>query len=112
MSATTFHIPVKTSNGLNARGHWAVHHRRARREREAAFMLCPPRLPLPCVVTMTRVSPGTRAMDDDNLQGALKCIRDGTAKRLGVDDASPLVMWRCEQRRGDWGVDVRIEVAT
>ena len=56
-----------------------------------------PAFPLPCVVTMTRVSP--RGLDDDNLRSALKATRDGIADKLGVDDRSPLVEWRYAQRQ-------------
>ena len=39
---------------------------------------------LPCVVTLTRIS--ARGLDDDNLQGAFKAVRDSVADALGVDD--------------------------
>lgn len=52
---------------------------------------------LPCVVRLTRLSPGT--LDDDNLRGALKAVRDGVADRLGVDDRDPRVTWEYAQER-------------
>ena len=52
----------------------------------------------PCVVTFTRLSP--RALDDDNLRGACKPIRDEVARMLGVDDGpSSLVRWNYAQRK-------------
>ena len=81
---------------------------------------------LPCVVTMTRVSSGT--LDDDNLRGALKPIRDQIAVELGLklqarrkskaapvaDDRDPRVTWIYgEQERpaaGEIQAGVRIEV--
>ena len=65
---------------------------------------------LPVVVTLTRVSVGR--LDDDNLRGALKHVRDGVAKALGVDDGSRFIRFRYAQRkgkRGDFGTEARIE---
>jgi len=104
-------MPIKTGRGLNDRMHWSMRHRLAVKQRRDAFLLCPPH-PLPCVVTMTRLSAGV--LDPDNLQGSLKACRDGIADRLGVDDASPLVEWRYAQRkvkRGEFGVEVQLEPA-
>lgn len=55
---------------------------------------------LSCVVTLTRIAP--RRLDGDNLQGALKAVRDGVADWLGVVDAEhrSSVVWRYEQERG------------
>ncbi len=39
---------------------------------------------LPCTVTLTRIS--ARGLDDDNLQGAFKAVRDSVASALCVDD--------------------------
>jgi hypothetical protein len=102
-------MPIKTGRGLNDRMHWSMRHRLAVKQRRDACLLCPPH-PLPCVVTMTRLSAGT--LDDDNLRGSLKAVVDGIADRLGVDDASPLVEWRYAQRkvkRGHYGVEVQLE---
>lgn len=82
---------------MNERIHWSKRHRRAASERKAAFLMMP-RVEIPCTVKMTRVAP--RALDDDNLRGSLKNLRDGIADRLGVDDRSPLVKWEYAQERG------------
>ncbi len=66
--------------------------------------------PLPLTVTITRVGP--RRLDDDNLAGACKYVRDQIAEVVGVDDGSPLYTWRYGQRVGaklEYGVDVEIE---
>lgn len=104
-------VPVKTVGGLNAREHWRQRAARVKRERQSAAMIVPTH-PLPCIVTMTRLSPGE--LDDDNLQGACKAIRDGVADRLGIDDRDPRVTWRYAQercKRGQFGVRVTIEEA-
>jgi len=60
----------------------------------------------PVTVTLTRVGP--RRLDDDNLAAAFKFMRDTIAAFLGLDDGSPLYIWRYAQRVGKYGVDVEI----
>jgi hypothetical protein len=49
-------------------------------------------------------------MDDDNLPGSLKAIRDEVASVLGVDDGDRArIRFAYAQERGEWGVRVRIE---
>lgn len=61
-----------------------------------------------CVVTMVRHC--ARLLDDDNLAGSFKPLRDAIAKFLQVDDADPRVRWECGQveTRGAQGVCVKI----
>jgi len=91
------HLPITTVSESNRRDHWRVKAKRAKAQRQMAAMLVP-RCCLPCVVTLTRISP--RMLDDDNLRGALKHVRDGVADRLGIDDRDPRVEWRYAQRKG------------
>lgn len=68
-------------------------------------------LPGPVVVTLTRLSRGE--LDDDNLRGALKSVRDGVADALGLkSDRDPRVRWEYGQGRGTKAqpYGVRIEV--
>lgn len=110
----TFTLPIKTVGGLNAREHWRKRAARVKNERQAAkfgaFSVLFGADPRPCIVTMVRLSPGM--LDDDNLQGALKGIRDGIADAIGVDDRVPTIEWRYGQakcKRGQFGVFVKIE---
>jgi len=104
-------VSIRTGRGLNGREHHLARARRVKAERHAVSWMLPPQRPaLPVVVTMTRVSPGTVPMDDDNLSGALKAVRDAVATWLGIDDRDPRVRWAYEQRRGPWAVEVRWEV--
>lgn len=48
-------------------------------------------------ITLVRIGPGT--LDDDNLSGACKAVRDGVADALGIDDDDPRVRWRYAQRK-------------
>lgn len=111
LETTTTLLPLKTVGGLNAREHWRARATRVKHERWTAAMLVP-RHVLPCVVTMTRLSPGT--LDDDNMQGAMKAVRDGIADKLGVKDNDKRIHWRYDQRRckaGEYGVEVTISHA-
>lgn len=115
MTHLDFTIPLRTGNGLNDRGHWAVKARRVKQER-TAVALCWPRVsgkkwhvPLPVDVHLTRLSPKGRPMDSDGVQGALKAIRDQVAAELRVDDGQEdLVRFTYSQARGEWGVRVSV----
>jgi hypothetical protein len=104
----TFSIPGRAKSAANLREHWAVKAKRVQGERRKAMTLCPKWTHGPLLlVTLTRY--GVRLLDDDNLRGALKGIRDGIASRLGVDDGSSLVRWEYEQRTCETGKE-RVEV--
>lgn len=63
---------------------------------------------LPCTVLLTRVGP-SNGLDDDNLRGALKGVRDAVAEWLRIDDRDPRVTWQYDQRRGkQWAVEILI----
>jgi hypothetical protein len=99
---------MRTQGGMNSREHWRARDRRVRAERSmVAWCLRNEIAPaLPCVVTLTRCAP-SNGLDDDNLAGALKSVRDEVAKWLGVDDRlSDIVRYEYEQRRGPWAVGI------
>lgn len=48
-------------------------------------------------ICMVRVGP--RTLDDDNLTGALKPVRDSIARWLGIDDGSSRLDFKCRQRK-------------
>lgn len=107
-------LPLKTVGGLNAREHWRARASRVKSERATTRLMLSGHKPpdLPIMVTMTRQSSGT--LDSDNLQGAAKAIRDGVADWIGIDDASPLILWRYDQEkcpRGEFGVRVTVQPA-
>lgn len=104
-------LPLRVESESNGREHWAVKAKRTRLQRHTACALVPFH-PLPCVVTLIRIAP--RALDDDNLAGGFKAIRDGIADRLGVNDRDPRVQWRYAQRTGKpkfYAAIVRIQPA-
>ncbi|MBH2008307.1 MAG: hypothetical protein I8H71_01270 [Xanthomonadaceae bacterium] len=106
-------IPLRTGGGLNGREHWRARARRVKGERHAtAWVMRAHAAPAGSVtVLLRRVSPGTRPMDDDNLPGSLKAVRDQIADWLGRDDADPSIAWKYDQRRGEpkqWAVEVEV----
>jgi hypothetical protein len=91
---------------VNAREHWSTVASRAKRQRRAARLAVESlvnrhALRPPLTVRIIRLGP--RRLDDDNLAGSAKHIRDGVAEALGVDDADPAVTWAYgqEQTTGD-----------
>lgn len=93
-------IPIRTVSVMNTSEHHMARARRAKAHRQAAhWSLVTLKKPaLPCMVTLTRIAP--RPLDGDNLQSALKALRDGVADWLGVDDRDPRVTWNYGQRAG------------
>jgi hypothetical protein len=81
---------IRTVSAANAREHWAVKAKRNKTERTAIrayFSTCPPSLrntDAPLVVSLSRF--GKRLLDDDNLAGSFKAIRDEVAACLERDD--------------------------
>lgn len=107
----SFELPLRADRNQNARGHWAIDHKKRKAEKAAvAYRLHPRHLQPLLVVRLTRIAP--RLMDEgDGLAGALKGVRDGVAARLGIDDGSPLVSWEYRQEQGDPKTHgVRVEI--
>jgi hypothetical protein len=114
--------PLPSANNL--REHWAVKANRvkASRLRTAAYLRTKgaaflrewrvmsgnEALRLAC--TLTRIAP--RELDDDNLQGAFKGIRDQVAEECGIDDGSKRWDWRYAQAKGAPAIRIRLEVLT
>ncbi|MGL4648060.1 MAG: hypothetical protein ACRC1H_01530, partial [Caldilineaceae bacterium] len=99
---------LQTAPGLNVREHWRARSTRVKRERNAvaSALVGLPRPALPCTVLLTRMAPSS-GLDDDNLPGALKGVRDEVAKWLGVDDRHRhIVRYAYSQRRAAWGVGI------
>lgn len=111
----TLFVPVDTRSELNTRGHWAARHRRfaqQRKDTRITFLVAGWRpgstWTLPVVVRLTRH--GRKLLDDDNVRGALKAVRDEVAAVLGVDDADPRVTWEYGQVQVRAQTGVGIEV--
>lgn len=105
------YIPIKLPSLANTRMHWRDMARLKKKQRRATQLTLIGKTvpPLPLTVTITRIGP--RRLDDDNLSGACKYVRDQIAKFVGEDDGSPLYTWVYQQRIGDknqYGVEVEI----
>jgi len=114
----TVNIPgLRLVSEANAHEHWRKRQRRALVQHLAVEAYLEPMfpraafaMPAPLVVTITRV--GSRLMDSDNAVGSAKHVRDAVAKWLGRDDGPTCgVEWRVVQRKGPYGVEIRIETA-
>jgi hypothetical protein len=108
----------ETRSELNTRGHWSVRHRRFAKQSNATRLMLlstgvkPSTIALPVVVELVRV--GKRLLDDDNLPGALKAIRDDVADWLGITDGptDARASWVYSQEVGVPCVRLRIRSAT
>lgn len=111
MPEISLSLPIKTVSLLNRREHWAIRAKRTKMHRQAACVLVKnairgKSINPPIEVVMIRC--GIRKMDDDNVRGALKAVRDGIADALGIDDADPRVQYRYEQTNGKYAVFIKI----
>lgn len=63
------------------------------------------------VVTLVRTRvPRSKGLDDDNLRGALKAVRDEVALCIGVDDKDKRVRWDYDEAPGpEHGVRIVVE---
>ena len=79
-------IPLRTGRGLNDRMHFMVRARKVKAERLAVgLVLNTHKAPAgPVTVNLGRVSPSAKGLDKDNLQGALKAVRDQVAACAGA----------------------------
>lgn len=86
----------------NARGHWSKIAKIKKRQRKIvqAALFGREKPELPVVITLVRFGSGTRPMDDDNLAGAFKAVRDEVAAWLQVDDGNKKkITWHYDQGR-------------
>lgn len=100
-------VPIKTVSELNRREHWAARARRVKAQRSAVTLAlrCSRVQPADELLPATRlrvllVRVGARRLDGDNLQGALKAVRDAVAEWIGVDDGSQVYEWVYAQETG------------
>lgn len=111
------YIPIKIQSAANTREHWRKKH--ARDKKQSAIVklfLQNVEFSLPCVVTLTRISP--RKLDLDNLMFGLKAIRDAVSEVLipglakGRADGDERIEWLYLQRHGapkEYALEIKIE---
>ena len=107
-------IPMRLGRGQNDRpGNRFEQARLVKSERQSiAWMLCTQTKPAtPCTVLITRTAPGN-GLDDDNLRGACKAVRDEFANWIGINDRrSDVVKYDYAQargKRGEWSVRIQV----
>ena len=98
-----FKLPIKIESNANLREHWAVKMKRSKMQRMAAAYAVAFQHDwgMPdgrFTVKLVRV--GRRLLDDDNLSGGFKAVRDGVADALGMNDNDPRVTWEYAQEIG------------
>ncbi len=106
---------LRLASQSNAREHWTKTYKNKKTQHHIAALGMQGLNPIEYLgselrVTLTRIGP--RALDDDNLQGAFKFIRDAIAQciwggRMGQRD--DLAEWRYEQRKGKYGVEIMFQ---
>lgn len=116
---------LRLQNESNARSaHWGGRNSRALKARSSVVLLLRHRRDVLAkavaalkeseriVVQIHRMyAPKGRRMDDDGLAIAAKAVRDGVAEVCGLDDRSPLYLWRYRQDKADdYRVAVTIQV--
>ena len=95
---------VTETNGYKEGSRYASRHRIKRQKQTVHEMLCytlgafPPVVCERWTILLTRIAP--RRLDSDNLQSALKHVRDAVATWLGIDDGSDRLTWEYSQERG------------
>lgn len=103
------HIPIRLPSLLNLREHWSRTIKLKQLHKMATnLVLSTKDIPSPpLTVTITRLGP--RRLDDDNLAGACKYIRDAIANKVGIDDGSSQYTWIYKQAISRiYGIDVEI----
>ena len=104
---------MRLTTGLNAREHWRARAGRVAKERRTVKLawiaagIRRAHFTFPVAVVITRRGP--RKVDDDNVAGGCKAVRDEIAAALGVDDGDrSKVSWVYQQEKGPFGVLVQI----
>lgn len=103
-------IPLRIPSESNIREHWTKRHKRHKEQERAIRLFLQPKahlFPLPVCIVLIRISP--RKLDDDNLVGALKHVRDTIADILipglakGRADGDKRLKFSYSQERGKTG---------
>ena len=107
-------LPLRTVSVTNLREHWSARavraksHRMIAKTEVVAALRGSRRHDRVTTVTLTRLAP--RALDGDNLQAALKAVRDGVADALKLSDGPDGPQWRyAQEQQATYGVRIAVE---
>lgn len=101
-----FDVPLHTISEMNLKEHWARSAARHKNQKKAITLILKVNsVPkdLPVTITMTRCM--SRMLDDDNLRGAFKWIRDALAEwfcpglAAGRADDDKRITWKYSQEK-------------
>jgi hypothetical protein len=116
----TLEWPMALPSMSNARLHWAAKARRTKAQRVSAglalrangvgWRLTPLEPGGHLIVWLDRQAP--RRLDDDNLRGAFKAVRDEVAAFFHVPDNYPSLSWCYRQSKGPATVRIEFEALT
>lgn len=115
----TVTLPIVVRSISNLHESPFVRHKRAKGERIGTLAALrtligtgPHSIPIGYALTVHMTRLGGRKLDDDNLDGAFKSVRDGVADWFGIDDGDPIWRWDCFQSPGgDAGIEITIRCA-
>jgi hypothetical protein len=130
MEKIVWEIPLKTVSEANSSEHWSVSSKRHRQQQffvRALFHGLKKEIPLPCKITLTRLSSGV--LDSDNMVSSMKWIRDEVSECIlpekrktyvtdkgkirtlkgRADDDSRLYWKYAQERRKTYGIRIEIE---
>jgi hypothetical protein len=103
-------LPLRTLSEANQGGKLKAKLKRKRDQKivtHGLLWMFKPQMKLPATVRLTRIGP--KELDDDNLRGALKWVRDTIAKLFEADDADKRYTWEyAQERRRTYAVRVEI----
>ncbi len=115
-------LEIKVVSEANVRCHWAERAKRVKQQRETAFWATQARrMELGYyndkILTITLTRKSKRFLDDDNLSGAFKAIRDGIADALWPNlpaytrDNHSRCIWIYTQEKSDSpGIRITIDI--
>lgn len=114
MTSFLLNIPVRIKSECNTHTHWRDRYSRAKKQKASViihWLKATPKVEMPCSIKLVRRSP--RKLDDDNLRGAFKAIRDAIADLivpgLAPGRADEQINWHYDQVK-DKGHSVDVEV--
>ncbi len=98
-------LPVHIESESNVREHWSVASKRHILQKKwVDLALSQHKLSFPCLIKLTRISPGILDVDD-NLRTAFKYLKDYIAAQITKDfrpgraDSNPLLKWEYDQEK-------------
>lgn len=108
-------LPVRIRSVANLREHWGACAKRSSDHKSAVTAVlnttrwAPSVREADVIFDVTLVRYGAKSMDDDNLAGGFKAVRDAVAHYLDVDDGGPLIRFEYRQvTPSPYGIAIRI----